>query len=75
MSALVADPARPELARPQRLAASMGAWGAGAVLFAVAGAFDPFGLRPFTTLRWALVSVLVLVAVGLAPGRAPGRSR
>jgi O-antigen ligase len=75
MSALVADPARPELARPQRPAASMGGWGAGAVLVAVAGAFDPFGLRPFTTLRWALVSVLVLVAVGLASGRAPGRRR
>jgi O-antigen ligase len=49
-------------------------WGvlwAGAVLVAAAGALAPDGLRPFTTLRWAVVGVAAALAAASARGRPP----
>jgi O-antigen ligase len=44
---------------------------AGALVLAVAVAVDPWGLRPFTTGRWALVSVAAAVAAASVRWRPP----
>ena len=59
-SAPVPEPVVGRARRP-----SPAAWAAAAVPLVVAGAFDPGGLRPATTLRWALVAVVVTAAVAL----------
>jgi O-antigen ligase len=38
------------------------------MVVAAAGAVDPAGLRPFTTLRWAVLGVLAVLAVATARG-------
>jgi hypothetical protein len=40
---------------------------AGLVLVAVAGAVDPLGFRPYTTLRWAVVGVASALAAAAMP--------
>jgi O-antigen ligase len=64
--------ARAPLARP-----SAAGWGAAALVLAVAGAVDPGGFRPFTTLRWALVGLAAAVAAvtGLAGATVSTRAR
>jgi O-antigen ligase len=47
-------------------------WAAVLVL-AVAAAMDPAGLRPFTTLRWAVVGVAAAAAAASTRWRVPGR--
>jgi O-antigen ligase len=42
-----------------------------ALLVAVAAAVDPWGFRPYTTLRWAAVAVLVAALAALVPWRPP----
>jgi O-antigen ligase len=46
---------------------------AGVLLVAVAGAVDPWGFRPFTTWRWAVVGVAAAAAASLTPWRPPRR--
>ncbi|HKE76142.1 MAG TPA: hypothetical protein VKB57_21170, partial [Acidimicrobiales bacterium] len=47
-------------------------WG-GVLLVATAVALDPAGLRPFSTLRWAVVGVAAALAAASAPWRVPRR--
>jgi O-Antigen ligase len=47
-------------------------WG-GVLLVATAVAVDPAGLRPFSTLRWAVVGVAAALAAASAPWRVPRR--
>ena len=54
------DPGPPAAAGDR--AASVGLGAAAALVLAVALAVDPWGLRPFTTVRWALVGVCAAVA-------------
>jgi O-antigen ligase len=62
-------PDRRALAAPAR--ASAAAWCAAAAVVAVAAAVDPWGFRPFTTARWALVGVVVAAAAAVASAAAP----
>ncbi len=61
-------PDRRALAAPAR--GSAAAWCAAAAVVAVAAAVDPWGFRPFTTARWALVGVVV-AAAAVASAAAP----
>jgi O-antigen ligase len=54
--------------------ASAAAWCAAAAVVAVAVAVDPWGFRPFTTARWAVVGVAVTAAAAVA-GAAKRRAR
>lgn len=54
--------------------ARLAGWCAAAVLLAVAGAVDPWGLRPFTTGRWAVVGVAATLAAAATGWRPPVRS-
>jgi O-antigen ligase len=54
--------------------ASAAAWCAAVAVVAVAAAVDPWGFRPFTTARWALVGVAMAAAAAVA-GTAPARDR
>ncbi len=47
-------------------------WGAAAAVLAVAAAVDPWGFRPFTTARWALVGVAVAATAAAVAGVGPG---
>jgi O-antigen ligase len=62
-------PDRRALAAPAR--GSAAAWCAAAAVVAVAAAVDPWGFRPFTTARWALVGVVVVAAAAVASAAAP----
>jgi O-antigen ligase len=59
-------------------------WGAATLVLAVAGAVDPWGFRPFTTPRWAVVAVAAAATAATvlagtarphAAGRPPGAGR
>ena len=55
-------------------AGSPAAWCAAVAVVAVAAAVDPWGFRPFTTARWAVVGVAVAAAAAVA-GAARRRAR
>jgi len=65
-------PDRRALAAPAR--GSAAAWCAAAAVVAVAVAVDPWGFRPFTTARWALVAVALTASAAVAAAAA-GRPR
>lgn len=66
-------PARPEVVSPLVPAAGRtGSWAAALLAVAVvaaAGAVDPSGLQPFTTLRWPAVATALLAAGAVAGAR------
>jgi O-antigen ligase len=50
-------------------------WCAAAVVVATAAAVDPAGFRPFTTLRWAVIGVVVAVAAAASGRTVPSPAR
>src|SRR5215475_5823320 len=73
----VLAPSVADSARPAAVGAVPGpgaaARAAAVVLVATAATVDPWGFRPFTTARWAVVGVAVAVAAAVARWRVPRR--